>query len=162
MKDTDLKIEIRMIRPNDERRLRCFYEGLSNETFRSFYRDTASKEFFIQKAVITMECNTNPEKYLYMVAVCDDEIIGLGTLSHESRTGEGDEISHLISDEHQSRGVGSLLMEEMLAYAKTHWKGSTIVAHTALFNFRAKGLLKKFGFVLKTADNDEMIWAYKV
>lgn len=157
----ELKIEIRRIRPDDERRLRCFYEGLSSETMRSYYRDTADKEFFIQKAVITMECNTDPEKYLYMVAVCDDEIIGLGTLSHESFIGEGNEISHLISDEHQGRGIGSLLMEEMLAYAKAHW-GGLIIARTAPFNFRAKGLLRKFDFVLETADKDEMVWTYKV
>ncbi|MCK9351866.1 MAG: GNAT family N-acetyltransferase [Candidatus Paceibacterota bacterium] len=159
---TGAEIEIRLIHPDDEGRLRFFYEGLSDETIRSFYRVTGRREYFIQRSVIIQECNVDLKEHLYMVAIHDDEIVGLETLIRTDMPSEY-EISHLISDEYQSRGIGSILMEETLSYVRKYWRRHfTITAETALSNYKAKGFMKKFGFAVKNSERGEISWVYKI
>ena len=162
---TGAKIEVRLMRSDDEQRLHSFYEGLSDETLRSYCRYTANRKYYIQRTMITLECNVDSEKYLYMIAISGDEIVGIGMLGRwDSFLGTNYEVSHLITDEYQSHGIGSILMEEMLAYAKIHMERYSLIARTAPCNYRAKGLLKKFGFVFEKtlSDHEESFWSYKM
>jgi len=160
---TGAEVLLRPICPLDEEMLRRFYLELSEKTFRSFYGYCTDRNIFVRKEKLSQECHVDLEKDLRLVAIRDNEIIGLGMLLDMDSFAEANyEIGHLISDEYQGRGIGSLLMESMLVYAKEHSTKGKIVAYTHTMNIGAKRLLQKFDFVLKNTEYGEMTWIYTI
>lgn len=160
---TGAEVFLRPISPDDEELLRRFYLELTEKTFRSFYGYSTNRNIFVRKEKISQECHVDQKKDLRLVAMRNNEIIGLGMLVGMDRFTEANyEIGHLISDDYQKHGVGSLLMEAILEHAKAHSKGKFIVAYTSAMNIGARKLLQKFDFVLKNTEYGEMTWIYTI
>ena len=151
---TGAENEIRPICHGDENALRTFYEGLSRETLRSYYRCSANKNFLAQEMIDRID----HENILIWSVFRDNEIAGIGLLAKRDVFGGAPyEISHLISDTCQNRGIGSLLMEAMLLRPG---KGEGVVAQIASTNIGAKKLLKKFDFSFKYEEDGETTYIH--
>jgi len=167
---TGAVIEIRPLCHDDAKLLKSFYDSLSEETFHARFGYSLSKHYSITDDWIFPECDLDPKTHFQLIALHDGEIVGIGTLDNRDDSpcfSEGTyDVSHVISDEYQSRGIGSLLMEGLLSEASYRKKKTRlkmeIIAYTTIINWKAKALLKKFGFVLNRVDDGEMIWMYKV
>ena len=156
------KIEIRPIVSEDEVGMRNFYEKLSEETFRSFYRGPKNRKVSERQWEILKENDFDPEKYLLFGAFRESEIVGLAMLMRIFPQRNEYEIGFLVSDRFQKKGMGESLMHALLLHAMEHSVVGTLVAHTTFMNVGAKKLLRKFGFTLVKIDEEELFWTCKV
>ncbi len=160
MKNADIKI--RTIDSDDENLARDFYENLSEETFRSFYRSPKNRKVSEDQWEILKENSFDPEKYLLFGVFHDGEIVGLGMLIRIFPNRNEYEIGLLVADAFQKKGIGEFLLRTMFRYAQKHSTMETFIAHTTFTNIGVKKLLRKFGFVLKKTDEEELVWTCKI
>jgi len=159
---TGAEILIRPVCSDDEERLLRFYLNLSDRTFRSYHGYPLDRNVFITKEKIFQQCHAHQDD-LCLAAVHDNEIVGLGALLRMELFAEADyEMGHLISDDYQKRGIGSLLASALLSHAGKHWAKKRVVAYTHSMNIGARKLVQKFGFILKNTECGEMTWIYVI
>lgn len=157
---TGAEIEIRPLRPGDERALRNFYLGLSDEALYSFYNFSPDVRGLVKNELMEQMCHE--QNGLRLAALDDGEIIGVGGLLGYFCPGEICEIGYLISDEYQQKGIGSVLVEMLIDYAEKYREEGWIYAQTSLYNVGSIKLLEKFGFFVKRAGDGGIEWMYKV
>ena len=90
----------------------------------------------------------NSEKQLYLVAVCDGEIVGSCTFSayERERLCHRGEMSISVKKSMWGNHIGTLLMEKMLDFAKNTAKAEIISLEVRSDNESAISLYRKFGF----------------
>ena len=159
---TGTEIEIRPLRPGDESLLRNFYLGLSEETVYSYYNYHMNRSVLVKEEKIGQECSYDHDVHMRLAAICKGEIIGVGMLLGSFCPEEVSEIGHLISDDYQGRGIATILMKILLSHAEHHQKGNWIFAQTSTRNAGSRKLLQKFGFTIKSMEDGEISWLYKI
>lgn len=144
-------IHLRPIRPSDADTLREFHESLSEETiyFRFFapypkLSDRDVKRFteldYVDRVAI--------------VALLGGELIGIGRYD---RVGPAEaEVAFVISDRHQGRGLGSILLEHLAAAARENgiWR---FVADVLPSNKRMAGTFAEAGFTVSSQFEDGVV-----
>ena len=104
---------IRPIRPEDQEALAAFHESLSPETV--YYRFFAPYPRLTEKDLLRFT-NVDYVDRVALVAEIAGEIIGVGRYDRIDRVEA--EIAFVISDEHQGRGLGSILLEHLAVAAR--------------------------------------------
>ena len=104
---------IRPIRPEDGDALAAFHESLSAETI--YYRFFAPYPRLTEKDVFRFT-NVDYEDRVAFVALINESIIGVGRYDRIDRSQA--EIAFVISDQHQGRGLGSILLEHLAVAAR--------------------------------------------
>ncbi|NQU37608.1 MAG: GNAT family N-acetyltransferase [Actinobacteria bacterium] len=130
---------IRPVRPDDGPALTAFSEALSEETlYTRFF--TASRELAAQDmARLLVADNKNR---VSLLAMNGGEVIGVAVYDAVGRA-EG-EIAFTIADRHQSRGLGSVLLEHLAAIARENgihrFKAEVLSGNRRMLNtFEAAG-----------------------
>ena len=104
---------IRPIRPTDGPALEEFHKGLSEETlYMRFF--TASQELMAKD--IERLLHADYRDHVGLLAIVGGAVVGIGNYDSVGRA-EG-EIAFTISDAHQGRGLGSVLLEHLAAVAR--------------------------------------------
>ncbi|MBI3030334.1 MAG: GNAT family N-acetyltransferase [Candidatus Rokubacteria bacterium] len=107
---------IRPIRPEDESELTALYARLSPET--------AYQRFFTVMARLPPDwarilANVDYDKRMAIVAVAPGgQVIAVARYDHDDQAKEA-EIALVVQDDWQGKGLGTILMKDLLAYAAT-------------------------------------------
>src|SRR5215212_956957 len=155
-------ITIRPIRPEDEPLMVRFHESLSEQSvyMRYFHMLGLSQRTAHER--LTRICFIDYDREMALVAERTDpetgerEIMGVARLSRLA-TGFDDEaeLSVLVSDRYQRRGIGTLLVSKLLEVART--EGIQHITAEILFeNYPMQRIFKKLGFRLHR-DTEEMV-----
>ena len=144
---------LRAIRPDDGPALRAFGQKLSSETV--YFRFFAPRRG-ISDEEITHFVTVDYQDRLALVAVVDGELVAAGgeTLgdaaagtSHGSdQAGVGEaEVAFVVRDDHQGRGLGTVLLEHLASAAVARGIGR-FVADVLTDNHRMTGVFRSAGF----------------
>lgn len=134
-------VHVRPIRPDDAAAHRGFVQGLSAETMYA--------RFFGPRRELT---DAETERFVTIdyvdrmafVAVLRDDIIAVGRYERLGTTDDA-EVAFTVADRHQGRGLGTLLLEYLAAYARD--RGITrFVADTLSSNERMLEVFHNAGF----------------
>ena len=134
-------VSIRPIRPSDAAAHRRFIEGLSAETmysrFFSHRRELSDAE---TERFVTVDFSDR----MAFVAQLRDDIVAVGRYDRMATTDQA-EVAFLVADAQQGRGLGTILLEYLAAYARDH--GITrFVADTLAGNARMLDVFRNAGY----------------
>lgn len=104
----------RPIRPDDAERLKAFHSHLSPHTC---YLRFFSYHPVLRAAEVERFTHVDYADRLALVAIADDRIIGVGRYDRHPGTDEA-EVAFVIADKYQHHGIGSLLLDELVAAAR--------------------------------------------
>jgi acetyltransferase len=109
------QVVLRPIRPEDEPALTALYERLSPQTaYQRFF--TVMRRLPPDWAHIL--ANVDYDRRMAIAAIGPgDELIGVARYAHDQRADEA-EIAIVIEDRWQGRGLGTLLLRELIRYAR--------------------------------------------
>jgi GNAT superfamily N-acetyltransferase len=133
--ESGARVRMRLTRPSDARRVHDFLERLSPETRQ---RRFLSPMPTVPRAVVDHFTFYDPRERLVIAATAPgeggEEIVGLGDVSFVA-TGIA-EIGLVVEEEHQSRGIGSLVAEAIASLAlsrgATHLKAEMLDSSPAV------------------------------
>lgn len=143
---------LRPIRPDDADALVEFHRQLSPDTvyFRFF-----SAHPTLTDEEVTRFTNVDYVERMALVAELDGRMIGVARYDREPSTDEA-EAAFVVADEHQGRGLGSLLLEHLAATARS--AGIARLTATVLpTNQRMLGVFRDAGFVRKSQFEDGVV-----
>ena len=106
-------VHIRPIRPDDARAHRAFF---SHQSAESVYRRFFSAKRELTDAEVKHFTTVDYHDRMAFVAFLQDEMIAVGRYDRLA-TSDRAEVAFAVADEHQCRGVGSLLLEYLASYA---------------------------------------------
>jgi acetyl coenzyme A synthetase (ADP forming)-like protein len=135
-------VHVRPIGPADADGLVEFHSGLSGETT---YLRFFSPHPHLSPAEVERFTHVDHHDRVAFVAELAGHIIGVGRLDRVADTGTA-EVAFVVADEHQGRGIGTVLLEELAAVAR----GLAInrfEAVTLPHNRRMLGVFRDAGFV---------------
>ena len=133
-------IELRPIRPDDQERLEVFHSKLSPETIRKRY---FTPHPHLTPTELHRFTNVDGAERLAIIALCDDELVGVGR--YESLPGTDDvEGAWVVRDDFHGLGVGRILASEVVEAAREHGK-RRLFAETLAENIPMRRVLLKLG-----------------
>ncbi len=142
---------IRPIRPEDRDALASFHESLSPETV--YFRFFAPYPRLTEKDLLRFT-NVDYVDRVALVAVIAGEIIGVGRYDRIDLVEA--EIAFVISDEHQGRGLGSILLEHLAVAARE--RGITrFVAEVLPSNRRMLATFEEAGYKPTSAMDEGVV-----
>jgi acetyl coenzyme A synthetase (ADP forming)-like protein len=138
-------VHVRPITPTDGPALEAFHEGLSPDTVRA--------RFFTSKPTLTraeVEHFTHVDHHarVALVAELGDRLVGVARYERSSDTREA-EVAFVVADEHQGRGIGTVLLEHLAAAARER-AITRFVADTQASNRRMLEVFADAGFDERT------------
>lgn len=150
------ELKVRAIRPEDEPLMIKFHERLSERSVYMRYFESLSIAARTAHSRLTRTCFDDPEHQTVLVAVHgnqetgDQKIVAVGRLSKLSDPKKA-EIALLVSDEFQSRGIGTELLRRLLQAARDQ-QISSVIGEILRDNTAIQKVLKNFGFSLRLID----------
>ena len=109
-------ILLRIASPEDVDRVEAFMHGLSKETLAMRFMGGVSS---VSRSFVEELCDENPQQRACLLAVegmeAEQRVVGLG--NYVGRGGAIAEVSFLVSDDHQGRGISSLILERLAGLA---------------------------------------------
>ena len=145
-------VRVRPIRPDDADRLVRFHSRLSQETVYLRFFSPHPRLFDSEVERFT---NVDFESRVALVAVLDDEIVAVGRYDRLPDTTDA-EAAFVVADEHQGRGLGTLLLEHLTAIARE--KGITrFVAETLANNRGMLAVFSEAGFAVDRRLEDGVV-----
>ena len=137
-------ILLRNIGVGDHERMIGFHKRLSELTVRMRYFETMSLEARTDRARLERICNPQLDREIAIVAVVDDEIVGVGRLE-DGLSMEKAEFAVLLVDDWQGRGLGGVMLKELIELAK---KRGLVGIHAEIMpsNRGMRKLVKGMGF----------------
>lgn len=146
------QVLIRSIRPEDERLMIAFHEGLSGRSVYMRYFECLSFKARTAHERLSRICFADPHQETVLVAVHTDadtgeqRILAVGRLSKLS-DGKTAEIAALVSDDYQGRGLGTELLKRLLQAAASQGI-HRITAEMLRDNILMQTIAKRLGFRL--------------
>lgn len=155
------EVTIRPIRPEDEPAMIRFHESLSDESvyMRYFHMMNLTQRTAHER--LTRICFIDYDREMALVVEGADpesggrEILGVGRLSRPGGVADEAEFSVLVSDHHQRKGVGTMLVERLLRVGSEEGL-RRITAQILLGNYPMQRISRRLGFELRR-DTEEMI-----
>ncbi|MGE0140523.1 MAG: GNAT family N-acetyltransferase [Ilumatobacteraceae bacterium] len=145
-------VHVRPLGPDDADRLFAFQADLSDETV--FLR------FFSARPTLDAEeverfTHVDHHSRVALVAELGDRLVGVARFDRE-KAADSAEVAFVVGDEHQGRGIGTILLEHLAAAARE--RGITrFVAQTLAGNDRMLGVLRAAGFAERTRIDDGVV-----
>jgi len=157
----DTPVTIRPIRPEDEPLMVRFHETLSEESVYMRYFHMMNLDQRTAHERLTRICFIDYDREMALVAertnpeTGEREIMGVARLSRRGAVPEEAELSVLVSDRFQRRGIGTLLLSRLLEIGRAEHL-SRITAEILFDNRPMQRISKKLGFHLRR-DAEEMV-----
>lgn len=112
-----VRVTIRPIRSDDDRRMMELFEGLGSESrYFRFFRVKNSLDPEELRYFTTVDYDDR----MAFVAVFRDKIIGVGRYDVTPEDPTTAEVAFAVVDAHQGRGIGTELLQLLTSYARTH------------------------------------------
>jgi len=145
------RVLLRPIRPEDEARFNELFKSLSPESMRFRFFEIIKE---LSHDALTRYCNLDYDREVGFIAELQEgkQIIGGGGVVLEAN-GKIGEFAVLVRDPWQSRGLGSILMDQILAVARD-MRIEQLFAYVLSNNYKMLNLCKKKGFRLETLDEE--------
>jgi acetyltransferase len=140
-------LTVRPIRPDDEALIVRFHQDLSQETVRQRYLKAVHYEERIAHDRLIRICFNDYDREIALVAIHAQEVVGVARLT-KLQSGKEASFALVVKDAFQNQGVGSRLMEQLLAVAHAE-KIELLAASLLEENFQMQKLLKRLGFVVR-------------
>jgi len=153
-------LQIRPIRPDDEPEFVRFHTTLSDESVYHRYFFFMNLESRIRHERLTQMCFIDYDRQMALVAERPaepghpGEIIGVGRLIKDSG-GDQAEVAVLVSDAFQNRGIGSLLVQRLIEFARDEKLG-LLTASFLAENEPIARLFKSQGFAISDGSDPEV------
>lgn len=137
-------VHLRPIRPDDGDQLVAFHARLSPESrqMRFFTLQPTLSERQVERFT-----NVDYDRRLAFVAELHGQVIAVGRYGADPEPGDGAEVAFVVQDEHQGRGIGSILLE-YLAVAARRRGISRFHADTLATNRKMKGVFHDAGYLV--------------
>jgi acyl-CoA synthetase (NDP forming) len=107
-------VHVRPIRPADGSALGAFHERLSQDTV---YLRFFSAKPGLSAAEVERFTHVDHDARVALVAELGDRIVGVARYDRTTREREA-EVAFVVADEHQGRGIGTLLLEHLASVAR--------------------------------------------
>ncbi len=134
-------VHVRPMRPDDGEALVAFHEGLSQD---SVYSRFFSAKPRLSAAEVEHFTHVDHDARVALVAELGDRIVGVARYDRTAREREA-EVAFVVTDEHQGRGIATILLEHLAAAARE--RGITrFVAETLIGNRRMLDVFRTAGF----------------
>jgi acetyltransferase len=154
-------VTIRPIRPEDEPSMVRFHETLSEESVYMRYFHMMNLDQRTAHERLTRICFIDYDREMALIAertnpeTDEHEITGVARLSRRGAVLNEAELSVLVSDRFQRRGIGTLLLGRLLEVGRDEGL-RRITAEILLDNYPMQRISKKLGFNLRR-DSEEMV-----
>ncbi|HET6665622.1 MAG TPA: GNAT family N-acetyltransferase, partial [Acidimicrobiales bacterium] len=145
-------VHVRPIRPDDGSALVAFHERLSPDTVYSRFFSPKPR---LSAAEVEHFTHVDHDARVAFVAELGDRIIGVARYDRTAREREA-EVAFVVADEHQGRGIGTVLLEHLASAARE--QGITrFVAETLPHNRRMLEVFQAAGFDEKARYADGVV-----
>lgn len=143
-------VTIRESRPEDAEELLAVTKKIGSET-EFLVMDESGMSLTPEQLAVQLAAFQESPNNLSLVALVDGQIVGLGSILAESnrRVSHIGEVGISILKEYWGMGLGSVMMEEMLAWAEETEILRRIELTVQVRNQRAVELYKRFGFAIE-------------
>lgn len=148
---------IRPIRPEDEPLIVKFHETLSDRSVYFRYLQALNLSQRVAHERLIRICFNDYDREIALVAVREDEIMGVGRL-HKGRGSTEAEFALLISDAHQGKGLGTAIMGRLLDVARSEGVRK-VTADIHADNSAMQAIARKAGFKIKRDLGDPTVSA---
>ncbi|HET9075707.1 MAG TPA: GNAT family N-acetyltransferase [Acidimicrobiales bacterium] len=146
-------VRIRVITPADGPELIALHERLSDETvylrFFSYHPHLSERE-------VARFTTVDGDHRMALIATLRGRIVGVARYDRHTDRPEQAEVAFVVDDAHQGRGLGTLLLEHLAAYARTRGI-SSFVAETLPQNQPMQEVFRRTGFVEQTRYSDGLV-----
>jgi acetyl coenzyme A synthetase (ADP forming)-like protein len=109
-------VHVRPITPEDGTDLVAFHAGLSKETVYLRFFGVHPK---LSPDEVERFTHVDHDKRMALVATLRGQIIGVARYDRREEGSQEAEVAFVVADEHQGRGIGTLLLEHLAAFART-------------------------------------------
>src|SRR5262245_27856829 len=109
-------VHVRPVQPDDAAAFRAFHDRLSSQSL--YYRYFSPKPRLTDAEVERFTCVDMVDR-VALVALLGDELIADARYDRWAGTDEA-EVAFTVADDHQGRGLGTLLLEHLAAIARSH------------------------------------------
>lgn len=139
-------VHLRPIRPDDGERLLAFHARLSPESrqMRFFTRQLTLSDREVERFT-----HVDYDRRLALVAELHGELIAVARYDADPEPGDGAEVAFVVQDDHQGRGIGSILLEH-LAVAARRCGITRFHADTLATNQKMQGVFHDAGYLVTT------------
>ena len=143
---------MRPLGSEDADRLVTFHAGLSDETI---YLRFFSPKPTLSPAEVERFTHLDTETRVALAAELGDRLVGVARYDRAPGT-DSAEVAFVVGDEHQGRGIGTVLLEYLAAAARE--RGITrFVAETLAHNHHMLGVFRNAGFAERTRIEDGIV-----
>jgi GNAT superfamily N-acetyltransferase len=143
---------VRAVTPLDARRIEAFHRALSLETVHFRYFSGLVR---LPPALLERFTHVDFARDMVLVAELGERVIALASY-HRGRSADSAEAAFVVADEHQGRGLGTLLLEELAELARE--RGVTrFVADTLLGNRAMLRVFADAGFEIERDASEGMV-----
>jgi acetyltransferase len=152
------QVTIRPIRPDDESLMIAFHKELSEHSVHMRYGNTSTLSFRTAHERLTRVCFIDYDREMALVAEnVDYGIIGVGRLIKD-RARNAAEFALVVADKYQTQGLGSELLNRVLAIARQEGIES-VYGFILPDNARMQSLARELGFALEFPSDGGLIEA---
>ncbi len=145
-------VHVRPVRPTDADRLVAFHGRLSHQSV--YYRFFSPRPRLSQDDV-TRFTTVDYDDRMALVALLGDDLIGIASYDRWPGRREA-EVAFTVDDEHQGRGVATVLLEHLAVIARSH--GMTrFTAEVLPENRKMLSVFKRAGFQAKSQFADGVV-----
>jgi len=155
------KIQIRLIRPDDKEKLVEGFHRLSEKSI--YFRFLGSKKELTKNDLIYFT-EIDYDKHIALVATIpkngDEEIIAVGRYiqTEQSESIQSAEVALAVVDNHQNRGIGSLLFEKLMLIARSQNQIQQFEAYVSPDNKRTIEIFNHHGFNVHRSRKDDLVY----
>jgi acetyltransferase len=156
-------VTIRLIRPDDEERLKRFHERLSDQSVFHHYFHLESLEDRTAHERLEQHCQVDLRHQIALVAVRsvsagESELVAVARLTHIPQTAQA-EFALLVEDQFQHLGLGTELLQRLIQIARSrHWH--TLTGALLPDNHAMERVCLKLGFDLRYTRGSGTLEAY--
>ena len=145
-------LTLRPVRAEDEPLLIAFHKELSEATIRARYFEGMTYEERTSHQRLIRVCHTDYDREITLIALKDNRLLGVIRLSKHPFSTTGD-LKLIIIDEMQKKGLGTKLLDAILAIAKQE-NLTAIHVQTLKDNPAMKKMLERTGFTLSPSEKN--------
>jgi GNAT superfamily N-acetyltransferase len=143
---------VRAVRPDDAPRLAAFHRALSLETIHFRYFSGLCE---LPPLILRRFTEVDFGRDMVLLAEVGERMIALASW-HRGKAEDGAEVAFVVADEHQGRGLGTILLERLAELARerglTRFRADTLAGNRAMLR-----VFRDAGFALERESDDAAV-----